>query len=63
MEHEDSIRTMIDMIMQDQGADAMELVHGMLADRVSTSLDDRKLTIATTLGNNNAELSYATPAA
>lgn len=63
MGHDEIIRNMIDDILGDRGNDAMEKIHSVMADRVTDALADKKLEIASMIGQTNADVQEPTPAA
>ena len=56
MDNEDTIRSMIDDILMDRGNDALEKVNAMMGSKVTDALDQQRLDIASTLGQDHAEL-------
>jgi hypothetical protein len=56
MDNEDMIRDMIDDILDDKGGDALDKMNTMLGAKVSDALETAKLDIASTLGQDHAEI-------
>lgn len=59
MDNEDAIRDMIDDILMDRGNDALEKVNAMMGSKVTDALDQKRLEIASTLGQDHAEIQDA----
>lgn len=55
MEQSDVIRHMVNDILSDKSADAMEKFNSMMAVRVSDALDTKKQDLASTLYKDNKE--------
>lgn len=55
MDNSEVIRSMVDDILNDRGAEASEKINGLLSIKVSDALADKKIEIASTLGNQENE--------
>lgn len=55
MANSEVIRSMVDDILNDRGAEASEKINGLLSIKVSDALADKKIEIASTLGKQENE--------